>query len=366
MVWLQGDEGNEGVYERTIPCRLMDRIGSQAPRGRFGLQRTRAATPRSDHEAASHSTNARHVPTCQGCCVSGSFVRGSNVRSHPSSASRRTVTARAGARKPVLLVSDLDGTMVGDDSATRRFREFWLREHAPIGSKIVYSTGRPLTSFEELAESFTTGDLLEPDGLICSVGTRLYERSSEGDWQANAAWLNLLNYNWDAEEIVDLLEEAINDVGGDSAHLRPEDEQNSHKITAGVRAECVDRFVSVVREGISALGLKAKVITSGVGDWRFVDVLSFYGGKGESLEYVRELLGFECHACIACGDSGNDLLMFGSDNLGVLVGNSQPDVVAWYEESASNEEAFAQRVYYASAGHADGIIEGLEHFSCKM
>lgn len=28
--------------------------------------------------------------------------------------------------RPVLLVSDLDGTMVGDDKATAAFRQFWL------------------------------------------------------------------------------------------------------------------------------------------------------------------------------------------------------------------------------------------------
>ena len=49
----------------------------------------------------------------------------------------------------VLLVSDLDGTMVGDDAKTKRFREFWDGTGARgNGSRLIYSTGRSLPSFQ--------------------------------------------------------------------------------------------------------------------------------------------------------------------------------------------------------------------------
>ena len=44
--------------------------------------------------------------------------------------------------KPVMVVSDLDGTMVGDDVATSTFRHFWKRHRAVTKSTLVYNTGR--------------------------------------------------------------------------------------------------------------------------------------------------------------------------------------------------------------------------------
>ena len=53
-----------------------------------------------------------------------------------------------------------------------------------------------------------------------------------------------------------------------------------------------------------------QVIVSGMGDWRYVDCVSAKGGKLEALEYVRTLFHVPKSHCVACGDSGNDILMF--------------------------------------------------------
>lgn len=44
--------------------------------------------------------------------------------------------------KPVMVVSDLDGTMIGDDHATIAFKEFWQTDALLRGSVLVYNTGR--------------------------------------------------------------------------------------------------------------------------------------------------------------------------------------------------------------------------------
>jgi hypothetical protein len=41
-----------------------------------------------------------------------------------------------------MLVSDLDGTMVGDDEATATFRDWWEDVGALKGGLLVYNTGR--------------------------------------------------------------------------------------------------------------------------------------------------------------------------------------------------------------------------------
>lgn len=62
---------------------------------------------------------------------------------------------------------------MGDDTATRAFGAYWGGVAAATGSRLVYSTGRALDSFLELAQE--KGDALpRPDVLICAVGTKVY------------------------------------------------------------------------------------------------------------------------------------------------------------------------------------------------
>ena len=153
------------------------------------------------------------------------------------------VVARA-ARKGILLVSDRDGTMVGGDAeadaSTAAFREYWLsNEHSERGSCLAYSTGRTIGQYLELRNE--KASLAEPDVLICAVGTRVYERREGGDWVENEGWRAKLDERWCGDEAMRAAKGAITLLGEDNAHLRPESELNSHKITVGVRDHLVSQ-----------------------------------------------------------------------------------------------------------------------------
>lgn len=75
----------------------------------------------------------------------------------------------------VLVVSDLDDTMVGDDEATAKFTEWWRSVGVPAGGRLIYNTGRALDLFEKLIEE-KKDCLAEPDLLISSVGTKIYKK----------------------------------------------------------------------------------------------------------------------------------------------------------------------------------------------
>jgi len=122
---------------------------------------------------------------------------------------------------------------------------------------------------------------------------------------------------------------ALSRAGTENAHFRPAAEMNTHKLTLGVRDASVADFISEVSAAATAAGLRAKVIASGTGGWRYVDVVSAGAGKLESLEYVREMLGFDLSSTVAAGDSGNDVAMLSGRNRAIIVGNAQPDLVAW-------------------------------------
>lgn len=100
-----------------------------------------------------------------------------------------------------------------------------------------------------------------------------------------------------------------------------------------MRDDALAAFEAGIKKGLAASGVQAKVITSGTGGWKYVDIVSAQAGKLESLEHVRRELGFAHAATVACGDSGNDILMLSGLNRGLIVGNAQPDLVNWAQGS---------------------------------
>ena len=223
----------------------------------------------------------------------------SSARSATSPSARRAalVAPRASA-DPIMIVSDLDGTMVGDDAATAAFTAAWTEEGAfPKGSALVYSTGRSLESFAALIAE-KKGVMAVPDALICAVGTKVYKRVDDSNaakdnteslvaatlkkllfkdakekekadsdaaierelrlWIEDIDWTARLDADWDADVIRAAAAAAIKLAGDENAHLRPEEEFTEHKITLGVRDEHVEsvmfeieRFCEAFSEGSS-------------------------------------------------------------------------------------------------------------------
>jgi hydroxymethylpyrimidine pyrophosphatase-like HAD family hydrolase len=335
-----------------------------------------------------------------------------------------------------MIVSDLDGTMVGDDAATAAFTAAWTEEGAfPPGSALVYSTGRSLESFAALIAE-KKGVMAVPDALICAVGTKVYKRVDDSNaakdkteslvaatlkkllfkdakekekadaaierelrlWIEDIDWTARLDADWDADVIRAAAASAIKLAGDENAHLRPEEEFTEHKITLGVRDEHVEsvmfeieRFCEAFSEdtsgevphgsemsvgGSNAAGatianetkrpLKKKrvipkLVASGTGGWQYVDVVSRRAGKLESLEYVRNAFNVPTSRTVACGDSGNDILMLGGKNKAVVVGNAQPALLRWAEETLLTETD-QNRLFLASEKEALGVLEGLRKF----
>jgi hydroxymethylpyrimidine pyrophosphatase-like HAD family hydrolase len=361
----------------------------------------------------------------------------SSARSATSPRARRAalVAPRASA-EPIMIVSDLDGTMVGDDAATAAFTAAWTEEGAfPPGSALVYSTGRSLESFAALIAE-KKGVMAVPDALICAVGTKVYKRVDDSNvakdkteslvaatlkkllfkdakekekadaaierelrlWIEDIDWTARLDADWDADVIRAAAASAIKIAGDENAHLRPEEEFTEHKITLGVRDEHVEsvmfeieRFCEAFSEGSSetphgsemsvggsnAVGATTanetkrltkkkkrvipKLVASGTGGWQYVDVVSRRAGKLESLEYVRNAFNVPTSRTVACGDSGNDILMLGGKNKAVVVGNAQPALLRWAEETLLTETD-QNRLFLASEKEALGVLEGLRKF----
>lgn len=90
-------------------------------------------------------------------------------------------------------------------------------------------------------------------------------------------------------------------------------------------------------------------------------VARWQAGKLEATEYVRTKYGFSLETTLACGDSGNDILMLSGESLAVVVGNAQPDLQQWADERVRQEGA-QERLCIAAKHEAFGILEALEKF----
>lgn len=281
-----------------------------------------------------------------------------------------TYTLRGGSVKAVqgdavMVVSDLDGTMVGDDKSTAAFKSFWEDTAVVRGGVLVYNTGRSLESFQQLLAS-KAGVLARPDLLISAVGTKIYDNVN-GSWEEDKGWEAQLQAGWNLTVVREAAYAALAKVGKERMHFRPPDEQNQHKVTCGVKVDVLASVVGRLQEAIDNKGVAANIITSGTGDWRFVDVVSKNAGKLEALEYARRRFSFPINATVACGDSGNDILMLSGENPAIVVGNAQPDLVRWVEQQKRAGAAMngKQRLLLTQRHEALGILEGLEYFGFK-
>ena len=245
---------------------------------------------------------------------------------------------------PILFVTDLDHTLVGDDFAHEQLNE-WLLEARSHGSKIVYSTGRSLIRYQELASE---APLFDPDLLIASVGTAIY---SQLDNEPDSAWQNKLKAGWDRDRVLS--------ITAHFADLVPqaETEQSAFKASFLLTEEAAIELLPQLGTLFKQQQLDVQMIYS---SGRDLDLLPRYANKGSALTFVRQMLGFEPEATLVCGDSGNDIALFAAGaERGVIVGNAQPELLAWHRAHRSPHH------YLAKSHCAAGILEGLEHFGFR-
>lgn len=241
-----------------------------------------------------------------------------------------------------LLVTDLDNTLVGDDSSLERLNQILDRYRRTWGTKIVYATGRSMVSYQNLA---TTKQLLTPDALIVAVGTEIYLGAST---TPDPEWTNKLSVNWHREKIVAIASQFAD------LESQPQSEQRPFKVSYYLSASVVCAVVPRLQELIADRGLDVEIIYSGNKD---LDILPRGGDKGAAVQFLREGWQIDPSQTVVCGDSGNDISLFkyGMER-GIIVGNAQSELRLWDELHPADYH------YLAAADYAEGILEGLTYF----
>ncbi|EEA07946.1 sucrose-6F-phosphate phosphohydrolase family protein [Cryptosporidium muris RN66] len=289
---------------------------------------------------------------------------------------------------PIVLITDLDGTLLGSDKYLEIFQDFWIRQHAFKGSILIYSTGRNLKDFLKVSKEKS---LIRPDYAICGVGTEIYtfpgipmkisdltkslkERINDNEL---SNLNNFLKYQDEGLEICNLsldnenntkyykdldiinsfpiwcpnrlyarpLESWFDIISCEFNHelvkcnicniLNLENIEyyiNGNKFHDPFRLSisiCSDDIISII-DKIQINNKNYKYAISGIGKWRYLDILPLLGGKDNSVmflydKYIKNKITID--KFLVCGDSGNDAHMFSIPNVKTCcVNNAQQDL----------------------------------------
>ncbi len=233
-----------------------------------------------------------------------------------------------------LVVSDVDGTLLGDEDGTRRFGEF-IAEHRD-SLKLVYASGR---FFYSLVESIHEHHLPAPDAIICGVGSEIRDYPSG---EIDKPWQRRVLQDFHAGDVRDALRSFPRLVD------QPQACQSPGKVSYFLHGADATQL-NALRKTLKFKGIHADIVYS---SGRDLDIMPEGVNKGAATLHIAERLDISHNKIIVCGDSGNDLPMFRLGLHGIIVANAQPELVDYHRPG----------LFHATKPCADGVVQGLNYW----
>ncbi len=236
----------------------------------------------------------------------------------------------------LVLVTDLDGTLLDGPPRWRRRLYSWLEEYRQQVLH-VYSTGRDLRSVAQLLEAEAAMGLRSPHLVIGDVGSTVacgvsLEPLSLAVTPIEARWRGM------PERLLPLLA----GIPGLSAQPITAERRLAYEVDVAILDP--GRLAPLQAHGVDCL----------ISGDRYLDVLLAGVNKGSTLLTLLDWLEIEPTRVVTAGDSLNDLAMFETGLAGVMVGNAEPALVAALPRLPGT--------YRARGEGCEGIVEGLCRF----
>jgi len=254
--------------------------------------------------------------------------------------SRERLQAQLSAPLPeapeLVLVTDLDGTLLAGATAERRRFYGWLaRQRSRVLH--VFCTGRDLGSIARVLKEDEPIGLAAPHLVIGDVGCTV---------ACGASLLPLPLAVEPIERRWQGLEQRVLPLLRDQPGLSPQPVHSERRLAydldpALFNPELIARLEA---HGVDCL----------LSDNRYFDVLPAGVNKGTTLLALLEWLEVDASSVVTAGDTLNDLAMFETGLKGVMVGNAEAALVEHLPRLPG--------VYRARAEGCAGIAEGLRHF----
>jgi hydroxymethylpyrimidine pyrophosphatase-like HAD family hydrolase len=265
----------------------------------------------------------------------------------------------------IMVSTDLDGTMLGNQEFIHTFFRVWEDEYKKNHSVLIYNTGRPLDSALGL---ITSGQLPQPDALICSEGTQIFwfgepEKEGQVNVTPDEEWRHMLNTTWDWPKLKEAVKNTLDPFKGNVTKFLPLADMDALQPMIVIALDCQQSSVGVL-QGLQGLSPEFRntfdVIQSCSGTEWYILMVPAGAGKGTAALHVASRLGFAPEQIMVAGDGENDLPLFEITKLGargVVVNNACARLKDW----KATEGPWT--VVVASNSNAGGVLEGLwRHF----
>ena len=246
------------------------------------------------------------------------------------------LTAPIPDQPELVLVTDLDGTLLGGSLEQRRRLYGWLARQRDRVLH-VFCTGRDLASIDRLLAQEEALGLRAPHLVIGDVGCTV---ACGASLRPLPLAVDPIERRWAGKHapVAALLEGAEG--------LSPQPISADRRLAYTYNPASFDHSLvaAIEQHGVDCL----------LSDNQYLDVLPAGVNKGSTLLAVLELLELAPDRVVTAGDSLNDLAMFETGLAGVMVGNAEPALRAALPR--------LDRTYLADGHGCAGIIEGLHHF----
>jgi sucrose-6F-phosphate phosphohydrolase len=236
-----------------------------------------------------------------------------------------------------MFCSDLDGTLIGNPEATRRFKHAWENLPARRRPLLVYASGRLV---QDVIDLLATQVLPWPDFIIGGVGTQIYDGRQK---RPLSAYSQQFRANWHLETI----ETIVSACPGITR--QPTEFLHLYK-SSWYLHEATPETLSLLEKQLADAGQKFCVVYSSMRD---LDILPAGSGKGGAIKWLCNSLGVPLADVVVAGDTVNDASMFLLPEIrGIVVENAQPELI---------EAVVKVPTFNATKVIADGVLEGLQH-----
>lgn len=237
-----------------------------------------------------------------------------------------------------LLVSDIDGTLIGCRDSVRRFAA-WQAQQPDLLFGL--ATGR---SFHSALSILAQSDAPFPDILIASTGSEIYLLDPNGTtYRQDESWARQISVGWDRTAVAELIRR-----DGRLA-LQPPLEQRPRKLSYFSDGDA-DHLIRT-RDLLADAGHACSVIRS---HRRYLDILPLGVSKATAIAHVQQMFELDRDSVVVAGDSASDVEMLRSAPQAVLVANHADELATLPDLSHS---------YIARRRFAGGVMEGVEHFT---
>lgn len=238
-------------------------------------------------------------------------------------------------RLPFLLASDIDGTLLGDETGEAMLHQFNTAQNGQV--TLAYITGRYRWSVFELVEQ---SRLPRPRFICGDVGTEIFDLDDPEN-HIGQAYVAQVTSGWDLEKIYSL--------GLGKGIRRQEFEEGQPRFQAGFYWDADPQSLQAFRKRLSGLDqiyIQASYNT-------YIDVMPLQLGKGNVVRFLQKQLGLLTDQVVVAGDSGNDRQMFETEYKGIVPVNALAELKALANQPWH---------YHSPFPAARGVLDGLCHF----